>query len=183
MQMQPMPPAMPLTASPAVLCSSVASAQLSQPPAAQQTPGAAPTPAATWLPLHPIAESATMHEGARDDSAGAAARSVQPSQEERPAAGDAVAAAPAPPAGPGGAVGASPAARDAGGLAAWLGDGGSQDEDEEVARLLGSGFAKRDGARGSGGSRKQKGRPRDGNDVVCDCFGFQRPAQRSRILA
>ena len=157
MQMQPVPSALPLTASPAVLCSSVASAQLSQPPAAQQTPGAAPAPASTWIPLHPIAESATTSEGARPDACNAAAGLVRSSQEGRPAAGDAVAAAPAPPAGPIGAVGASPAARDAGGLAAWLGAGGSQDEDEEVARLLGSGFARRDGARGKRRQQEAEG--------------------------
>ena len=183
--MQLLPSATPLTASPAVLCSSVASAQLSQPPAAQQTPGAAQTPAATWLPLHPIAESVTTHEGARLDTISAAAGFVQPSQAERPAAGGAAAAAAAPTGGPD-ADDASPAARDAGGLAAWLGTGGSQDEDDEVARLLGSGFAKRDDARGSGGSRKRKGMQpplRDCDDAVCSWFGFQRPLQLPRVSA
>jgi hypothetical protein len=112
---------------------------------------------------------------------------VRPCQESRHAAGNTAAAAPVPSSSPGGGNdGASPTARDAGGLAAWLGADSSQNEDDEVARLLGSGFARGENIRGREGSRKQKGRRpprRNGQDVICEWFGFERPAQRPRVSA
>lgn len=68
-----------------------------------------------------------------------------------------------------------------GGLAAWLGAGdigAIANDDEELARLLGTSFAAHGGGKQEGRKRPP---PRDGFDVVCDFFRIDRPAQRPRL--
>lgn len=194
---QPLPAAAP---SPSLLRSSVASAQpqATQPPGTQQT--LAPVAAATTLP--PTAASGAPQHAARSGRQPGSQTAAHSSQQQQgagssgagvaaeptactPAADDITAAQASGSAGGDGvdrsnppAEGGSADASDSG-LAAWLRDGGSgNSDDEDLARLLGSGFA---AAGGGKQEAKKRSPPLDGFDVVCDFFGIECPAQRPRM--